>query len=201
MSQDTRLPERYLITPSPVPTGDAGAAFLAQLDRVLQTGVRLVQLRAPELDATAYAQLFGQAQGYCRRYNATLLANTASEHAQVLGAQGVHLSSARLMACRVRPLGPLGPLGAGYLVSAACHDLSQLRHAAQIGVDFVTLSPVQATLPHPEARAMGWQAFADLVSQVTVPVFALGGMRREDLVRVKQAGGYGIAAINSLWNV
>jgi thiamine-phosphate diphosphorylase len=199
MSQDTRLPERYLITPSPVPTGDEGAAFLAQLDRVLQAGVRLVQLRAPELDATAYAQLFGQAQGYCRRYNATLLANTSPEHAQILGAQGVHLSSAHLMACRVRPFGPLG--AAGYLVSAACHDRLQLLHAAQIGVDFVTLSPVQATLTHPEARAMGWQAFADLVSQVAVPVFALGGMRREDLARVKQAGGYGIAAINSLWNV
>jgi thiamine-phosphate diphosphorylase len=198
MSQDNRLPERCLITPSPMPAGDGGVAFLARLDRVLQAGIRLVQLRAPELDATAYARLFAQAQVYCRRYDATLLANTTSEHAQILGAQGVHLSSARLMACRVRPP---GPLDAGYLVSAACHDLPQLLHAVQIGVDFVTLSPVQATLTHPEARPMGWQAFAELVGQVSVPVFALGGMRCEDLARVKQAGGYGIAAINSLWNV
>jgi len=59
---------------------------------------------------------------------------------------------------------------------------------------------VQATLTHPEARPLGWQAFAELVGQASVPVFALGGMRREDLARAKQAGGYGIAAINSLWN-
>jgi len=194
MRLDISLPELYLITPSPTQADDGAAVFLAQLDRALQAGVRLMQLRAPELDSAAYTRLFAQAQAYCRRYDATLLANTTTEHAQLLDAAGVHLNSARLMACRARPL------GARYLVSAACHDLSQLLHAGQIGVDFVTLSPVRATLTASEAPPPGWQAFAELAGQASVPVFALGGMRREDLARVKQAGGYGIAAINSLWN-
>lgn len=194
MKLDTSLPELYLITPSPTQAEDGVSIFLTQLDRALQAGVRLMQLRAPELDSAAYTRLFAQVQAHCRRYDATLLANATAEHAQFLGAAGVHLNSARLMACRARPL------GARYLVSAACHDLSQLLHAGQIGVDFVTLSPVRATLTHPEARPLGWQAFAELVGQASVPVFALGGMRREDLARAKQAGAYGIAAINSLWN-
>jgi thiamine-phosphate diphosphorylase len=193
MTEPASLPELYLITPSPVLAGDGAAAFLAQLEEALRAGIRLVQLRAPGLDRAAYARLFAQVHARCRQYDARLLANTTPEEAQILGAQGVHLNSARLMACQVRPL------DARHWVSAACHDMSQLRRAGQIGIDFVTLSPVLPTRTHPEAQPLGWQAFAELVAQATVPVFALGGMDRTDLARVKQAGGHGIAAISGLW--
>ena len=66
-------------------------------------------------------------------------------------------------------------------------------------MDFVTLSPVQETPSHPGVPGMGWEAFAALVAQAHVPVFALGGMRGDDLARARAAGAQGIAGIRGLY--
>jgi 8-oxo-dGTP diphosphatase len=82
-------------------------------------------------------------------------------------------------------------------LAASCHTLEQLHHAESIGVDFVVLAPVLATQTHPGAASLGWEQFADLVAQVNVPVYALGGMTKSCLMAARQNGGQGIAAIRA----
>jgi 8-oxo-dGTP diphosphatase len=82
-------------------------------------------------------------------------------------------------------------------LAASCHNLQELQHAQRIGVDFAVLAPVLATPTHPERQGMGWDAFTDLVAQVNMPVYALGGMRLADVATVRAAGGQGIAAIRA----
>jgi 8-oxo-dGTP diphosphatase len=88
---------------------------------------------------------------------------------------------------------------AGKWLAASCHDPQELAQAARIGVDFAVLSPVAATPGHHRAAPLGWQRFAELVEQVNLPVFALGGMRPEHLAIAWQHGGQGIAAVRALW--
>jgi 8-oxo-dGTP diphosphatase len=64
-------------------------------------------------------------------------------------------------------------------------------------VDFVVLAPVLATKTHLETEPLGWEQFAKLVSQVNLPVFALGGLSESCLDRARQAGGQGVAAIRA----
>jgi 8-oxo-dGTP diphosphatase len=192
LKPDAVLPDLYLLTPAPSREA-AVPAFLAHLEAVLQGGIRLVQLRAPLLGQADYARLFEQVRACCDRHHALLLANCAPDQALRLGAAGVHLSSARLMACTARPSRGLA------WVSAACHDAAQLQQAQRLGVDFVTVSPVLPTATHPEAVPLGWAGFAELSALTTVPVFGLGGLAPGHLPQVKQAGGYGVAAIGGLW--
>jgi 8-oxo-dGTP diphosphatase len=91
------------------------------------------------------------------------------------------------------------PVPAGAWLAASCHDARELDQAARIGVDFAVLSPVAATPSHPQAPAMGWQRFRQLVGRVNLPVFALGGMGPEQLGTAWEHGGQGIAAVRSLW--
>ena len=72
--------------------------------------------------------------------------------------------------------------------------------AQALGVDFMVLSPVQATATHPDATPLGWQQFSEMITQVNVPVYALGGVSREDTEKSWLAGGQGVAAIGALWN-
>ena len=113
--------------------------------------------------------------------------------AQALQADGVHLTSTRLMACVTRPL------PSGILVSAACHDARQVLHANRIGADLLTISPVLPTATHTTADPLGWPCFRELAALTTIPVYALGGMTADTLAEARKAGAYGIAAIRSLW--
>jgi 8-oxo-dGTP diphosphatase len=186
-----RLPETYLITPEPGPDHDA---FLTRLERSLVTGVGLVQLRAPGLEPSRFRRLARAVLERCRGLGVPLLVNGPPGLLEEVPADGVHLSAAWLRACRERPLAD------SRWVAASCHDRAELAHARRIGVDFAVLSPLRPTPSHPGARALGWWRFWTLAEEATFPVYALGGVGREDLPLAWSHGAQGIAAIRGLWS-
>lgn len=191
-----QLPPYYLITPDPT---EEGEQFLLRLEASLQAGVRLVQLRAKLLPADEYRLLAVAVKALCRRFGAVLLLNGSLEMAVEVGADGVHLSGSELLLLTKRSLGIEGEVERTLRLSASCHNTTELQHACDVGVDFLVLSPVMPTRTHPGAETLGWPQFEQLVKAVSVPVYALGGMRLEDLSIAQQAGAQGIAAIGALW--
>ena len=91
------------------------------------------------------------------------------------------------------------PIGASCWLGVSCHDASELAHAARVGANFATLSPVAATPSHPGAKTLGWPRFAALIAETPMPVYALGGVATEDLATARAAGGQGVAAIRGFW--
>ncbi|KAG1548765.1 hypothetical protein G6F50_013415 [Rhizopus delemar] len=126
-----------------------------------------------------------------RRSGVQWLLNRDIELARALSV-GVHLGSEQLQQLSQRPLPE------GQLVAASCHDLQQLQAAQQLGCDFAVLGPVQATASHPDAAPLGWDAFAELRAQVSLPIYALGGMGSGHITEARRHGGQGIAAIRGL---
>lgn len=171
------------------------ASFAVLLERALQSGVRLVQLREPELDPEALRVCADTLLPVCRRFGAKLLVNADPELAATMGADGVHLSSRRLRALASRPL------DADMWVAASCHDLDELRHAEAIDADFAVLSPVKPTSSHPGAPVLGWDRFRDLCRSVSLPVYALGGMAPDDLATAHRAGAQGVALRSAAWSI
>ena len=178
-----RLPPYYAITPS---TLTCPAAVAAWLENQLAAGRRLLQLRLPAFTPSALRACVPGLAARAHASGAWLLMNSADSDWLALGIDGLHLP-ARALATPPERLG--WPSG------ASCHDAGELARAAQAGVTFALLSPVCATSSHPEARPLGWQAFARLVDNVDRPVYALGGLGAEDLARARAAGAQGIAGI------
>ena len=166
-------------------------AFLTQLERALKRGLRLVQLREGSLDGAELKSLGQRVVAVSHQHGAKVLVNSDPTVALNAGADGIHLTSARLLQSEVRPDFPL--------VGASCHDAHELAHAARIGVDFVVVGPVQETPTHPGSPTLGWQRFADLVAGYSLPVFAIGGLGNADFERAWSAGAHGIAAIRAAW--
>lgn len=187
-----QLPHRYYISPEP---GEPvhWPVFLQQLEQTLQAGARILQLRAKQLDPGQYARLAGEVIRLCRAYGTLCLLNAPAELVLSLGADGVHLDSQRLHATAERPL------PAVMWVAASCHTENDLRQAGRIGASFALMSPVKPTASHPGEPAMGWDGFAAMAAQATIPLYALGGMQPGDEYDAWQHGGQGIAAIRALW--
>ncbi|WP_306673562.1 Nudix family hydrolase [Tahibacter caeni] len=183
------LPPHYLITAEP----DADdAAFLARLDAALERGVRLVQLRAKRCDGDRLRRLAGACLARVRTAGGQLLINSRWDLVEELDLDGVHLTAAQLSGFAERPV------AARRWLAASCHDARELALAQALGVDFAVLGPVAATASHADREPLGWDAFAALCGAATVPVYALGGMRRDDLAMALAAGAQGIAGISGL---
>jgi len=185
-----RFPPVMLVTPSPATDREH---FLQTLEQALERGLDLVQLRAPELEQSDYVSLARAAIAICHRHAARVILNAEPEVARDLGADGVHLSNARLSRISSRPLSE------DFLVGASCHDETGLRRASACGLDYVILGPVQATPSHAHATSLGWDGFKRLASCSRLPVYAIGGMLPENLQQIRDLGGHGIAAMRGLW--
>lgn len=187
-----RQPPLYLVTPEP---GLDHAAWLAGLETALEAGHNRVQLRAPRLAAEAagtWRTLVEAAVARCREAGAEVLLNRDIALAAALGV-GVHLGSEQL-ATLTAP-----PLPAGLPMGASCHTLEDLRAAQALGCDFAVLGSVQATASHPGAPTLGWDGFARMREQVSLPIYAIGGLGAEDLAEARRHGAQGIAAIRDFW--
>jgi 8-oxo-dGTP diphosphatase len=185
-----RLPDRYLVTPEP---GPDLPGFLERLDAAVRRGVALVQLRAKQCPLPAYRSLVKQVLEVCHARDARLLLNSEPSLAAELGADGVHLTSSRLLALRGRPFDE------SRLVGASCHDARELGHACAMNLDFAVVSPVRETRSHPGMDTLGFAGLRELTERADLPVYALGGLGESDLGRVFEHGAQGIAAIRGLW--
>lgn len=185
-----RLPWQMLVTPSP---GADTNQFLGKLDSALQQGVEFVLLRAPELAPAAYAGLAREVVNMCRQHGTRVVLNADAELAVELKADGVHLNSARLGGIAQRPL------PREFLCGASCHDAAQIRCAQDLGLDYIVLGPVLSTPSHPQAEPLGWEGFERLAALSTLPVYGIGGLGAEQLTKVRELGGYGVAGIRSFW--
>lgn len=188
---DLILPDIYTITGENPQHPDM---FLQKLKNCIAKGAKLIQLRAHQLKENEYEKLARESIKICAQRHAILLLNCGIKIAEKLDADGIHLTSSQLLSLSCRPLSH------HKIIGASCHNEIEVLHAKQISVDFITLSPIAFTNSHPEANIMGWQNFAMLASQIDVPIFALGGIGRQDLLLSKEHGGHGIAGISSFWN-
>ena len=184
-----RLPAEYAITNA----GEMGeAAFMSALERRLQTGLRLIQVREPQMSAEGLRRFAAAVVAMAQAYGARVLVNENVALAEDCGADGVHLKAAQLQSLRARPR--------FQLVGASCHQASELNLAAGLAADFVVLGPVAPTPSHPGSPAMGWSAFERLVRGFDLPVYALGGMRMRDLEAAWTHGAHGIGMQRGAWN-
>ncbi|RYY74117.1 MAG: Nudix family hydrolase [Gammaproteobacteria bacterium] len=186
------LPQRLLIT------GDFSDEhdLMARLELALKKGIRLVQLRVKE--SKTILVLADDVSALCDKYSAKLLLNTSPKiFSRIFPKKniGLHLNSANLVACGVRPVEK------DILLGASCHNQIEIDHAQRIGVDFICLSPVLKTSSHPELAGMSWSKFNNLLENVIVPTYALGGMTEADLPVALEHGAQGIAAISEWWKV
>ncbi|MEO8103372.1 MAG: Nudix family hydrolase [Betaproteobacteria bacterium] len=176
------LPDVYAITNA----AEAGiAAYLGQLERALEQGLRLVQIRERSLSGDELLRFAQAVVSRAHAYRAKVLVNADAVLAKQLGADGVHLTAAQLAGCQVRPDFPL--------VAASTHRRDEIELAAALKLDFVVLGAVKATATHPGQEPIGWTRFGEMVSAAPLPVYALGGLTRDDISVAIEHGAHGIA--------
>lgn len=167
------------------------SAWLSALETQLKNGLRVIQLREPQLAPLALLRLAEQVLKMAKPYGAKILLNADMQLVKELDADGVHLSSQKLMLLTEKP--------SNIMVAASCHNLAELQQAEKLGLDFVVLSPVQPTKSHENAATLGWAFFAEMIKNCEMPVYALGGMQMGDLAIALKSGARGIAMQRAVW--
>ena len=188
------LPDKYMITGEFTNEEE----LLLRIHAGLNKGIKLIQFRAHHLSEENYFHYAKKIHELCEIKNTTLLLNTSIKNYKKYKANkyshGLHLTSKEIAFFSSRLLDDK------LLISASVHNQAELLMAESKNIDFIVLSPVNKTLSHPDATPLGWENFEKLTERSRTPIYALGGMKKEDIEISKVNGGQGIAAIGAFWS-
>lgn len=190
-----QLPDKYMITGQ----FKDEIELLNRLNISIHKGIKLIQFRASNLNEKSYFNYAKKMYTKCEKKGVRLLLNTSVNNFKKYSAHkfshGLHLKSKELQHYSD------GNIDENLLISTSVHNHEELIRAEEKDVDFIVLSPVNKTLSHPNSVPLGWDKFKLLTGKAKIPVYALGGMKEDDLSVAKNSGGQGIAAIGEFWNV
>lgn len=149
----------------------------------------LVVVREKTMDRSHYRSLVKDIVRITRSAHSVTVVHSDCDYGTRVTADGVHWSASRLVDAR----------SGEYLDGASCHTREELRTARDRKMDYTFLSPVKQTASHPRTKPLGWRIFASLCRGCGVPVYALGGLEREDFRTAIEAGAQGIAMLGAAW--
>jgi 8-oxo-dGTP diphosphatase len=166
--------------------------FLTQLLNKLEQGLKIIQIREKSLPLEELKIITLDIIKICKPFSAKVILNSSIELANDLKADGVHLDSIALKKLTKKPK--------NIIVSASCHSEEDVKIAQEKDIDFVVLSPVNKTISHPKIVPLGWDKFLCITNRFDIPIYALGGMKKSDLVNALESGAVGIASQRDIWS-
>lgn len=178
---------RYYITDSRAAGGfDPVLRFV---ERAVADGVEMIQVREKHLSARKLLDLTRRALSLAEGSATKILVNTHVDVALATRASGVHLPADSVSPHRWREIVPLG-----FLIGVSCHTVRELRQAEAEGADFAVYGPV---FPSPGKGApIGIEGLAEGIRATRLPVYALGGIDKENAAACQHAGAAGVGAIS-----
>jgi thiamine-phosphate pyrophosphorylase len=174
--------------------GRAGMDPLRLAEAVAQAGVAVAQFRHKgpyTRDVLAQADEIGR---ILRAAGVRYVINDRSDVARMVGADGVHLGQEDLPPARVRAL-----VGPEVWIGFSTHNEAQLRAGDREPADYLALGPIFATgsKENPDP-VVGLVQLARLRPLTAKPLVAIGGITRDNVRQVLEAGADAVAVISDL---
>ena len=160
----------------------------------LQGGVTAVQLREKDLSPKELFPLAVELRELTRVFGAKLFINDRVDLALAVNADGVHLPADSFPVPVVRKI-----LGEEKLIGVSTHNLEEVKRAELQGANFVTLGPIYFTPSKAQfGQPLGPQRIAEVKKETTLPIFALGGIKKHCVQEVMERGAHGVGVISAI---
>lgn len=166
-----------------------------QVEAALKGGVTCVQLREKALDEAAFLQEARELCALCRRYGVPFIVNDSVEIALACGADGVHVGQEDMEAGEARRR-----VGEDMILGVSVHTVEEARRAVRDGADYLGLGAVFPTSTKADADVMPRETLRAICGAAEVPAVAIGGINRDNLLRLSGSGVDGAALVSAIFS-
>ena len=172
------------------------AGFIETVEKSIKGGARIVQLREKDTPKNEILNLGRELLKLTRRYDVPLIINDSPELAKEIGADGVHLGGDDTSIKNARAI-----LGDEAIIGVSCYNqIERGLNAVQNGADYVAFGTPYYTPTKPEREPTSIEVLKEAVYVINqIPIFAIGGITKENASEILGTGVDGIAVITSVF--
>lgn len=159
-----------------------------------EAGCKLVQLRFKNGTREEILLLAKQAKTWSRLHGAKLIINDWVEIAREADADGVHLGLTDSSVEEARKI-----VGPTKIIGGTANTLEDVLQRIHEKCDYVGLGPFRFTTTKEKlSPILGLEGYRQIISELTnrqlsIPIYAIGGITQSDLPMLKSTGIYGVA--------
>ena len=169
------------------------ADIVAVAEAMIKGGVDLIQLRGKERTINELVDLAAELHELTIRFSTPLIVNDHAEIAKKVRVEGVHVGQEDDSIEVVRQ-----KAGRELLVGKSTHSLKQAMAAQREGADYIGFGPIFATPTKPDYAPIGLSDIKRVHTEVSLPIFCIGGLNIDNLQSVIDAGAMGVVMVSAL---
>ena len=168
--------------------------LLEQIEDALKGGATIVQLREKKLDEDSFVKEAVQVRDLCHKYNVPLIINDNVDVALKSGADGVHVGIEDAPVAEIRKRVP-----ADFIIGATCKTVEQAKAAEVAGADYMGVGAVFPSPTKTNAVRITNEQLREIVSSVSIPAVAIGGISYENICEIKGSSVSGVAVVSAIF--
>lgn len=192
MSYQGKLNGIYIITDDQLTPLDT---ILVQIEKALQGGATIVQLRDKTNSDAMIKSLALEIQELCKKYHSLFLLNDKVDIAIECGFDGLHIGKSdyeQFLDIRKNFKGVLG---------VSCYgDIQKAKYFQTLGADYVAFGSFFSSPTKPNSEIISLEVLEEAKKQLHIPVCAIGGINHKNVTKVIEKNPDMIAVISDIWN-
>ena len=170
-------------------------SLAGQVESALRGGVTCVQLREKELDEEQFLREAEEIFSLCKRYRVPFFINDNVALALRCHADGVHVGQDDMDVAAVRRL-----VGQEMMIGVSVHTVAEALQAVRNGADYLGVGAMFATSTKSDAELVSRETLCAICDAVSVPVVAIGGIGRTNLLELAGTGVDGVALVSAIFS-
>lgn len=172
--------------------GDNSLATL--VEESIKAGVTFVQLREKNLDLNEFVELAKEIKKLTDKYNIPYVINDNVEVALACNADGVHVGQNDMEVSNVRE-----KIGKDKILGVSVQTVEQAILAEKKGADYLGVGAVFSTSTKLDATDVSFNILKEICNAVSIPVVAIGGINKNNILKLSSSGVDGIAVVSAIF--
>ena len=164
------------------------------VEEAILGGATFVQLREKNVSFDEFVQLAREVKSVTDKYNVPFVINDNVEVALRVDADGVHIGQGDVSVKSARDM-----LGRHKIIGVSAKNVHAAVSAQLEGADYIGAGSVFSTSTKLDAENINLHILKEITSSVTIPVVAIGGINKDNVLNLSGCGIDGICAISAIF--
>ena len=130
----------------------------------------------------------------CEKYGVPFFINDNVDIAIRCKADGIHVGQDDMEASNVRAL-----VGEDMMIGVSVNCVEQALAAVQAGADCLGVGAMFSTSTKLDADSVSFETLRDICQAVDIPVVAIGGISKDNMMQLKGTGVDGVALVSAIF--
>ncbi len=171
-----------------------GRSLAQDVEDVLKAGATFIQLREKNANYDQMLKLAKEIKALTDKYHVPFVIDDNIDVAVAVDADGVHVGQSDTEAKKAREI-----LGENKIVGVSAGNLKEAIEAEKNGADYIGIGAMFPTDTKKDHTDITFEQAKEITEAVNIPVVAIGGINKNNILQLKGTGVDGVAVISAIF--